>query len=91
LKETIVVAQKKFYEKYPNLAYLTPSAVDEWISKVVDKVKIASHSKLKKKFPLDTTAFLEQMKFHYQIHDESPKMTQDKLWMLATLAMDTSM
>jgi hypothetical protein len=34
---------------------------------------------------------LEQVKFHYETHDESPEMTQEKLWMLATSTMDPSM
>jgi len=57
-------------------------------------VKIASHSKLKKQLsianPKHITTFLEWVKFHYETHDESPKMTQEKLLMLATSAMDTS-
>ena len=31
------------------------------------------------------------MKSHHETHDENPEMAQEKLWMLATSAMDTSM
>jgi hypothetical protein len=95
LGDAAAAAQRKFYEKYPNPADWTSTAVHEWVSKVVDRVKVASHSELKKQLPIadpkHTTAFLEQVKFHYETHDESPEMTQEKLWMLATSAMDISM
>jgi len=95
LGDATAIAQKKFDEKYPNPVDWTSTAVNEWVSKVVDKVKVASHLKLKKQLPIanpkHTLAFLEQVKLHYETHDDSPEMTQEKLWMLATSAMDTSM
>ena len=47
--EDVVVsaAQRKFYEKYPDHAHWTLSAVDEWILKVVDRMKFTSHLELK--------------------------------------------
>jgi hypothetical protein len=50
-------------------------------------------TELKEQLPVaePTPPFMEQVKFHYEIHDESPEMTQEKLWMLATSAMDSSM
>jgi len=95
LGDAAASAQRKFYEKYPNPAHWTSNAVHEWVSKAVDKVRSASHSELKKQLPIadpkHTPLFLEQVKSHYENHDESPEMTQEKLWMLATSAMDTSM
>jgi len=41
--------------------------------------------------PKYTPTFVEQVKFYYETHDDSPEMTQEKLWMLATSAMDISM
>lgn len=35
--------------------------------------------------------FLEQIKYHYECHDDEPEMQQEKLWMLATSAMSTAM
>lgn len=35
--------------------------------------------------------FLEHVKSHYETHDESPAMIEEKLWMLATSNLDTSM
>ena len=95
LGDAAASAQRKFYEKYPNPAHWTSSAVDEWVSRAVHKVRLAYHSKLRKQVPIadpkHTLAFLEHMKSHYETHDECPEMTQEKLWMLATSAMDTSM
>lgn len=93
LGDAATTTKRKFYEKYPNLADWTSSAVDEWVSKAIHKVRIASHSKLKKQLSVAEPAppFLEQVKFHYEIHDKSPEMTEGKLWMLATSAMDSSM
>jgi hypothetical protein len=58
-------------------------------------VRLASSLELKKQLPIagpkHTPPFLEQVKSHYETHDESPEMTQEKLWMLATSAMDTSL
>jgi len=71
--EATAAAQRKVYMKYPNTTDWTPSIVDIWVSKVVDKVKVASHSELKKHFPIAdpkyTLPFLEQVKFHYETHD----------------------
>lgn len=93
--DAAATAQRKFYEKYPNPADWTSSAVHEWVSKAVEKVRLASNSELKKQLPIadpkHTPPFLEQVKSHYETHDESPEMTQEKLWMLATSAMDTSL
>jgi hypothetical protein len=59
---------------------------------VVDKVKVQCNSELKKLLPIadpkHTPQFLEQIKLHYEMNDETPEMTQEKLWMLATSAMD---
>jgi hypothetical protein len=34
---------------------------------------------------------LEQVKVHYKKDDEDPEITQEKMWIFATLAMDPSM
>jgi hypothetical protein len=93
LGDAVATTKRKFYEKYPNPTDWTSSAVDEWVSKAVHRVRIASHSELKEQLPVaePTPPFMEQVKFHYEIHDESPEMTQEKLWMLATSAIDSSM
>jgi len=95
LGNATTITQRKFYKKYSNLANWTSTTVNEWVSKVVDKVKVASHLELKKQLPIadpkHTPTFLEQVKLHYETHDDSLEMSQEKLWMLATSAMDTSM
>ena len=35
--------------------------------------------------------FIEQVKSQYETHNVNPEMTQEKLWMLVTSAMDNSM
>ena len=58
-------------------------------------MRSTSHLELKKQLPITdsrhTPLFLEHVKSHYEIYDENLEMTQEKLWMLATSAMDTSM
>ena len=95
MRDAAATAQRKFYEKYPDPTHWTSSAVDEFVSKAVERVRLTSHSELKKQLPIadpkHTPMFLEQVKSHYETHDKNPEMTQEKLWMLATSAMDTSM
>jgi hypothetical protein len=58
-------------------------------------VKTTSKTELKKQLPCvdpkHTPTFLEQVKLHYEKYDEDPKITQEKLWIFATSAMDPSM
>jgi hypothetical protein len=58
-------------------------------------VKSSSIFELKKQLsvadPKHTLEFLEQIKLHYEKHEESPDMQQEKLWMFATSAMDSFM
>ena len=58
-------------------------------------MRLLSHSELKKQLPITdsryTPLFLEHVKSHYETHDEKLEMIQEKLWMLTTSAIDTSM
>ena len=93
--DTVATALRKFYEQYHDPTHWTSSAVDEFFFKVVERVTLTSHSELKKQHPIadprHPPMFCEQVKFHYETHDENPEMTQEELWMLATSAIDTSM
>jgi hypothetical protein len=51
-------------------------------------VRTTSKTELKKQL---IPAFLEQMKLHYEKYDADPKITQEKQWIIVTLAMDPSM
>ena len=51
-------------------------------------MRTTSKTKLKKQL---IPAFLEQMKLHYEKYDADPEFTQEKLWIIATVAMDPSM
>ena len=58
-------------------------------------MRLTSYSEFKKQLCIadlkHTPMFLQHVKFHYETHDENPEMTKEKLWMLATSAMNTSM
>ena len=79
--DAAATAQRKFYEKYPNPAHWTSSAIDEFISKVVERVRLTSNADLKKQLPIAdprlNSIFLQQVKSHYETHDENPEMIQD--------------
>jgi hypothetical protein len=83
LGDAAATAQRKFYEKYHDPTHWTSSAVDEFVSKAVERMRMTSHSELKKQLliadPKHTPMFLEQVKSHYETHDENPEMTQEKL------------
>jgi hypothetical protein len=68
--------------------------VHDFINKAVDKVRTSILLELKKQLPIvdprHTKHFLEQVKIHYESNDDSPEMQQEKLWMLATSAMNPS-
>jgi hypothetical protein len=70
-------------------------SVHEFINKAVDKVRTSTLSELKKQLPIanpkHTKNFLEQVKSHYKCNDDSLEMQQEKLWMLATSAMNPPM
>jgi hypothetical protein len=69
--------------------------MQEFINKVVDKMRTSLLTELKKQHPIvnpkHTKHFLEQVKTPYECNDNSPEMQQEKLWMLATSAMSPSM
>jgi hypothetical protein len=58
-------------------------------------VRTTTKPELKKQLPCadlnHTPTFLEQVKVHYKKDDEDPEITQEKMWIFATLAMDPSM
>ena len=91
LGEAAALAQRKYYEKYPDPKAWTLESVDEWVSTAVKKVGIHLLGELRKNLPVadpkQTPAFLEQIKLHYEKFDDQPEMQQEKLWMLATSAM----
>ena len=93
--EVVVVAQRKFYKKYPNPEDWTAKRLDELVNKAVKKTKVHYKSELKKMLlvvdPVNTSSFLDEVKSHYECHDEEPEMKIEKLWMLGTCAMDLSM
>ena len=68
--------------------------MNEFVFKGIERLRLTSHSELKKQLliadPKHYPMFLKEMKSHYETHDENSEITQEKLWMLATLAMDTS-
>lgn len=55
---------------------------------MVSKAKSSSSSELKKQLPIvdpkHTPQLLGQIKLHYEEHEESPEMQQEKLWLIAT-------
>jgi len=93
--DAVAAAQRRFYDKYPNKEDWTTKSIHEFINKAVSKVKSSSISELKKHLPIadpkHTPEFLGQIKLHYEEHEESPEMQQEKLWMLATSTMDSLM
>jgi hypothetical protein len=93
--DAAVAAQRRFYDKYPKKEDWTTKNVYEFINKAVSKVKFSSISELKKQLsiadPKHTPEFLGQIKLHYEEHEESSEMQQEKLWMFSTLAMDSLM
>jgi hypothetical protein len=95
LGEAAAQAQQRYYDKFPNPSNWTTGTVDDYIFKAVEKVKTTSKSELKKQLPCTdpkhTPTFLEQVKLHYEKFDEYPEITQEKLWIFATSAMDPSM
>ena len=95
MEDVVATAQRKFYEKYPNPTHWTSSAVDEFVFKVVESVRLICHLELKKQLSIadagHTPMFIEQVKSQYETHNVNPEMTQEKLWMLVTSAMDNSM
>ena len=68
-----------FYEKYPDPAHWTSSAVNKFVSKAVEKMRLTSHSELRKQLPIadprHTPIFLEHVKSHYETYDENHEMT----------------
>jgi hypothetical protein len=58
-------------------------------------VRTTSKTELKKQLLCadlkHTPTFLEQVKLHYEKYDEDLEITQEKLWIFATLAMDPTM
>ena len=79
--DAATTAQRKFYEKYHDPAHWTSCAVNEFISKVVKRVRLTSRSELKKQLPIayprHTPIFLQQVKSHYETFDENLEMTQE--------------
>jgi hypothetical protein len=68
--------------------------VHDFINKAVDKVRTSILLELKKQLPIvdpkHTKHFLEQVKTHYECYDDFLEMQKEKLWMLATSAMNPS-
>ena len=87
--------QRKFYKKLPNKEDWSAKSINEFINKVVDKVRTSTLSELKKQLPTadpkHTKYFLEQIKIHNKYSDDLLKMQQEKLWMLATSTMSLNM
>ena len=77
--DVAATAQRKFYEKYLDPTHWTSSAVDEFVSKAVERVRLISYSEVNKKIsiadPRHTPMFLEHVKSHYETHDENPEIT----------------
>lgn len=95
LGEAASAAKRRFYERYPEPHQWTSKSVDDWINKAVKRTAEGFLSELKKLLPIadpeHTPAFLEEIKLHYEKYDESPEMTQEKLWMFATSAIPPKM
>ena len=83
MEDVAATAQRKIYVKYSNPAHWTSSAVDEFISKVVERVRLTSNVDMKKQLPIadpgHASMFLQQVKSHYETHDENLEMTQELL------------
>ena len=79
----LLLLLKENFEKYHDLAHWTSGTADEFLSKAVEKMRLTSHSELKKQLsiadPRHTSLFLEQVKSHYETHAENPEMTLEKL------------
>ena len=80
--------------KNPDPSTWTDRNAEEWIRKAVKKVEDKLVAELRKHLsvadPKLTSAFLDEVKSHYEKFDE-PEMLQEKLYMLATSAMPTKM
>lgn len=93
--EATAVAQRRFYERYPNPEDWTAKRLEELVHRAVKKTKVHYKGELKKMLPVadpsNTIPFLEEVKYHYESHDEDPEMKLEKLWMLGTSVMDPIM
>ena len=80
--------------KNPDSSSWTGCNAEEWVRKAVKKVEDKLVAELRKHLPVAdpklTPACLEEVKAHYEKFDE-PEMLQEKLYMLATLAMPPKM
>jgi hypothetical protein len=95
LGEAAAQAQRRYYDKFLEPSAWTEGVVDDYIFKAVEKVRTTSKTELKKQLPCadpkHNPTFLEQVKLHFEKYDEDPEITQEKLWIFATSAMDPSM
>jgi len=96
LGEAVAHATRKFKEKYPEKSNeWTTRKLYDVTRKVVDKVKNDMSFDVKKQLPnanlRQTLQFLEQVRIHYEIREDDPEMSQQKLWYLSTSVMDAAM
>ena len=82
-------------EKFPNESSWTSAKVQDFVSAAVKKVKVHLTSELKKQLPIadpkHSSDFLQQIRNHYEIREDDPEMSQEKLYYLATSAMVPTM
>ena len=92
LGEAAANAQIRFHEKFPDPAAWTSKKATDFVFAAVKNVRTQCFSELKKQLhvadPDYDKDFLHQIKIHYEKNEE-PEMTQEKLWMLATSAMES--
>jgi hypothetical protein len=95
LGEATTQAQHRYYDRFPNPSEWSTGAIDDYVFKAVEKVRTTTKTELKKQLPCadpkHTPTFLEQVKVHYEKYDENLEITQEKLWIFATSAMDPFM
>jgi hypothetical protein len=95
LGEAAAQAQRRYYDRFPDPSEWSTGAIDDYVFKAVEKVRTTTKTELKKQLPCadpkHTPTFLEQVKVHYEKYDENPEITQEKLWIFATSAMDPLM
>ena len=66
----------------------TSQRVDDIVGKAVTRAKVHLKSELKKILFQNTSAFLVEVKTHYESRNDSVEMKLVKLWMLVVSAMD---
>ena len=87
--------KSEVYGEVPRRVFLDFWQDQDFVSAVVEKVKVHLTSKLKKQLPIadpkHTSDFLQQVQNHYENRKDDPEMSQEKLYYLATSTMVPTM